>query len=203
MRYFIPLLIPLAFSLTVYSQVDSAIQRVNASLRAERKKEMNSPERLWLGIYPEKGFEKYKGVITEMNDQWFSYDGTMMRLGNADTTLKTIFKLGLIYPSAFGGNTTGEIWKYEKLPDTLSGVSRLINHLIRMDSITISLWEIPQSKPDIRIKKFQVWLSHHRTMNPTEYFLDLDNKTATENMDMGAFIKGATLTYLRKGGIII
>lgn len=52
-------------------------------------------------------------------------------------------------------------------------------------------------------KRFSFWLSRKKIMNPEIYYFELTNENATKETSMEAFIRGARLSILREGGVIL
>ena len=77
-------------------------------------------------------------------------------------------------------------------------------NLFENDTVTISnIEELALLSIPSKVRRFRFWVWHGWLSNPTVYFLELTNDNANYNTSLMAFIKGATLTFVYKGWVII
>lgn len=69
---------------------------------------------------------------------------------------------------------------------------------------------MPLLNPDSQTKRFKFWgispkdeTAEVALMNPIEYYFEIQNESATENTSFEDLVNGATLTFLKRGGIIL
>jgi hypothetical protein len=129
--------------------------------------------------YVPQHFDKFTGLIhCDINDCLFNH----IRLTLAITLpeLQTIFSSGLFYPDLIPGR------------------------ICPGDSLIISsLEELPFAENGSAVKRFRFWLFENCLANPTVYFIELTNDQAKKGEEISSFVKGARLTFVRKGWIII
>jgi hypothetical protein len=63
--------------------------------------------------------------------------------------------------------------------------------------------QLPNFNPSHKVKRFELMVHELGLANPFTYFIELTNENATETMDLTAFIKGSTLTFLKQGWLMI
>ncbi len=63
--------------------------------------------------------------------------------------------------------------------------------------------ELADLNPSPTVKRFKFLVYMRRIANPTVYFFELTNKTASKTTDMRTFIKGSCLTFLKQGWVMI
>jgi hypothetical protein len=79
-----------------------------------------------------------------------------------------------------------------------------------------NILELSSLNPDYKTKRFSFWIYREKSLesgifqtslnnriNPEEYYFELQNENADESTSFEEFVKGAKLTYLGYGGIII
>jgi hypothetical protein len=135
--------------------------------------------------YAKQTFEKFKGAITEINENQIRYEDFVLQIYIENQDLKTIFTKGIFYPQIFTGNGK---------PEELVG-----NGEYRITSFK------QLNFPDIypKSRRFMFWLFTKDIANPSVYFIELTNEEATINMDIRTFISNSKLTFAKGGRIII
>ena len=63
--------------------------------------------------------------------------------------------------------------------------------------------ELTDLNPSPTVRRFRFILFMRKISNPTVYFFELTNKTASKTTDLKTFIKGSTLTFLKQGCVMI
>lgn len=172
-------------------------------------------ERIQNVISNEKGqsYQRFGGKITVKDDNTFLFDDKFLFVTNTENKLKEIFKNGLLYPRIFGGITsdehskTKEQVKLSEKRDTAAiriVVKDKLSFLFNIDSLRISdLKEVKSAKVTPKSKRLEFLLFRKGLMNPTSYTVELTNDNASEETDIVTFIKGARLTNIIIGSILI
>ena len=102
---------------------------------------------------------------------------------NSDSLTKLILSNGLLDPYEINGS-----------------------YNLKISTIT----EIAELNPNSKTKKFYFWIFYSgnenpllNSVNPHEYYFELQNENATTNTSIENFIEGAKLTLLKDNGIIL
>lgn len=149
--------------------------------------------------YQKRDFNKYDGHIVEIRSNVLKYDKQYFIIVDAKESIKTIFELGIIYPTL-----VDEWYNYSKKNDsTITNKPKSFN-LFKGDSLYIAnVEEMKFLNPSPQIKRFRFWLYRDGFMNPTVYLFELENKEATKNTGLSGFIEGAKLTFINKGWLVM
>jgi len=117
--------------------------------------------------------------------------------------LKSIFTLGIFYPQIITGDS---VYK-KKSEDELSKMTitqKVFYNMTKNDTLFIGeLEELKFLSKDPTIKRFRFWEYRKGFANPVVYFFELTNSSADKTTSLELFIKGASLSFVKKGGIII
>ena len=74
--------------------------------------------------------------------------------------------------------------------------------MTRTDSLTISDFkELKFLSKSPKYKRYKFWLWHKGFANPTAYFIELTNESATDKTELTDFINGASLTFFHVGWV--
>jgi hypothetical protein len=103
----------------------------------------------------------------------FVFTGDSLFVNNSSAEMKAVFSNGLLYPALIGGNRITDIEE-------------------------LKFVEKSEKRRRFRFLLYQKWLS-----NPTVCFFELTNMNATQATDLSEFIRGATLTFFKRGWIMI
>ena len=102
---------------------------------------------------------------------------------NSDSLTKLILSNGLLDPYQINGS-----------------------YNLKISTIT----EIPEPNPNSKIKRFNFWIFYFgnenpllNSVNPHEYYFELQNENATKNTSIENFIEGAKLNVLKYNVIIL
>jgi predicted RNA-binding protein len=173
---------------------------------------------LFKNSYSKQTFERFNGEIIALNNYKIQYDSTVLKVFTDDLLIKQIFTSGIFYPDIFDDPRTfdtsirrirmeaASISKEEKIPTDSSTLANNAHFrdLIQNDTISISVVEeVAFLSNSPKAKRFRMWVNHRWMPNPTVYFFELSNDNATINTSLAEFIKAATLTFMRKGWMII
>ncbi|WP_417431573.1 hypothetical protein [Halpernia sp.] len=162
------------FSINVFSQTDS----LNTGKYYTAKQVFDKD-------YKIQKFSKISKsqIKVENNKVIFSGLKSIEYAKNSDIKTKLILESGLLNPSYINQNYNIKISFLEELP--------LLN-------------------PNLQTKRFRFWISNYgnknpllNSVNPTEYYFELQNDIATDRTSFEDFVKGGKLTFLKYGGIIL
>jgi hypothetical protein len=111
-------------------------------------------------------------------DNIIRYGNGTIVLSGTDEILKTIFTTGLVYPELIRG--------------------------VRFDFISIIVTrEVVLEKNVPTRRYFYFWIETSGFANPSAYYFELENKNADTTTDLKTFIKGARLSYIAFGTVVI
>jgi hypothetical protein len=173
---------------------------------------------LFNNSYSKQVFDRYKGKITQLKNSQIRYDSTVIKVFTNKPPLKQIFNLGILYPGIFDDPRTldpstknirmARISNSRKGTQATDSSSKAtyshFESLFENDTLSISIIEeVPFLSKSSHIKRFRMWVYHKWSGNPTIYFFELTNEKGTDNSDLSDFVNGATLTFVRKGWLII
>ncbi|HLN71782.1 MAG TPA: hypothetical protein VK205_00705 [Prolixibacteraceae bacterium] len=129
--------------------------------------------------YKLKSFESYTGEIQVYKNEQeinFKFDSALIILNEIDSLFSPLFTSKLIQPEYIGCNS-------------LSGHS-------------ISIEELKDLETKHK-KRFKLYVWQPNWFNPQVVLIELTNTTSNKNADLSEFIKGADLTFVYLGWIII
>lgn len=108
-----------------------------------------------------------------------------------DRKYKIILENGFLDPFEINGNYTLKICCFEEI------ISPNQNPQIKR----FTFWIFPAQNQNPNASNFEKMLTNR--INPDEYYFELQNENATENMSYEDFVKNAKLIFLKHTGIII
>lgn len=161
--------------------------------------------------YEQQSFEKYDGNVIVV-DSTFIYGRDTIKVYNQNE-FKFLFVTGAIYPSILlfsRGVTVPEVPIRLNDIDTSKSNQNPIEdnkngNIFHLDYISVGQFtELTglETSP-ITHKRFKFLFSIKGLMNPILEFIELTNNRAEPGMSLPAFIKGAKITYLRQGSVLI
>ena len=181
--------------------------------RNQGEQEVYWAEQLFKNDYREEYYSKYKVRIIENGDN-YNYNGIVLIVVNSIRELKDIINQGIFYPDIISQSFVFKpSLKIRLQTDTAAQllknkskkvVVKHLNDIVSKDSLTISNFEelrclnITPTK-----RRFRFWLYTKGFANPTVCFLELTNSNASGKTSLASFIKGAQLTFFKKGWVII
>ena len=193
--------------------------KISAQQQFENQEEQkdNWAIELFNNGYSKQIFKRFNGQILEVNNNLIKYDSAVLRILTSNLAIKQIFVLGIFYPAIFDDpriydtsiksiSFTKPLSNKEKvLMDQTSPISNdTFNQKKTQDTATISvIEELNFLTKSPKIKRFKMWVKRHRLLNPIVYYIELTNDKATKDTDLGTFIMGSSLTFVREGRIII
>jgi len=151
--------------------------------------------------YQREDYRKYQGDIKYDGKQAFRYGENVLQVFDINPALLEIFSEGLLYNGVFiGENNAPAI----VIPDSVSVMERAWYNFTRHDSLIITnIGRVSSTGASRKVKRFRCWLSLPGRANPIVYFFELTNERATVLTGTRKFIKGARLTFLKEGWIIL
>lgn len=153
--------------------------------------------------YSKSNFEKFKGKIEPVNKNTIKFDEKTLIIPNLKEEFKFIFTNGIFHPNIIFGNHITKLKTKEEL-DKMNSNEKMFYNMSRTDSLTIGNFEeLSLLNPNHKNKRFLVWIYTKGMMNPTEYYIELQNKKARRKTKLYDFIKNSKLTFCKKGTIII
>jgi hypothetical protein len=63
--------------------------------------------------------------------------------------------------------------------------------------------ELPHATNSPQRRRFMFWSFEPMMLNPTVYIFEIENRRATVNTDIGSFLKGAVLTFMHEGWLVL
>ncbi len=171
--YILSLLPCLVFSQNVRTKVPESWKQENPDFSSQGEQEDYWAWKLFLKEYKFSSYSRYSGKITEEDNTIYFASSTIQCDCGVD--LKPVFTEGILYPEILGM----ERFKINNLEEL---------HFLNTSS---------------KIKRFRFWLWNNQLINPQVYFFELQNNDATEFTPIEVFLKGAKLTFLKKGWLII
>jgi len=175
----------------VASEVEAQTTPLKSTISGGQKKEFKNQgeqenywtEELFKNQYSKETYSRFTSEITEINKTQFKFSAKILNVLNTSEELKSIFKIGIFYPSLIGG--------------ALSTISS-------SDTLTISNFEeVKFLSVDSTCKRFRFWLFRPGIANPQVYFIELTNINVTKSIDIITFIKGASLTFVKGAWIVL
>jgi len=153
--------------------------------------------------YVKQDYQIFKGKIDVINENTFKLGEKTLIINSTDKNLREIFKKGIFNPDVvFGKETTKPLSKVQI--ETLSKEDQIVLNLLRNDSLNISsVNELVELNPNPQTKRFSFWLFTKGFLNPTEYYFEIYNSSATKKTTFSDFIIKARMTFFYKGTIII
>jgi len=174
MKVLIKIIFAILFPLNVFGQTED----INAG-------KYHPAKEIFETKYEKKEYHKFlkSQIIIEENKVILSTTKSIEFSENSDSKTKLILMNGLLDP-------------YE--------INR--SYKLRISSIT----ELPLLNPNPQTKRFKFWIFYKEdknalvnSINPHEYYFELQNENSNEKTSFEDFVNGAKLTFLKLGGIII
>jgi hypothetical protein len=67
----------------------------------------------------------------------------------------------------------------------------------------VNFHELPHATNSPQRRRFVFWSFEPMMLNPTVYIFEVKNSQATENTELDTFLKGAVLTFIHEGWVVI
>jgi len=138
-------------------------------------------------------YKRFSGTITIISEDAIKYDDELLIILHTETRLKQLFETGILYPAIIRSSAGIKV----------STVPTAAVSTIKHD-FTIQKVQLVRSKSKSgKIRKFKFELYQNDIADPTEYFIELRNPKASFKTDIKKFIRGAKLTAVKRGSIVI
>ena len=163
-----------------YSQNDSLYNSITQELKppfsTQGQQEDFLAQELFKKEYKPYEYSKFIGEIEKDNKNRIRFEKFQsINLNEIDSTHELIFTNGLLYPNLFN-----------KLSLNISNLEEL---------------QFLSNSP--KIKRFRFWLFSKNVANPTVYIFELQNNNATMETSWEKWIKGAKLSFLKEGWVVL
>jgi hypothetical protein len=163
--------------LLISFSVGAQTTMASAEFKNQAEQEVFWTKQLFEKHYIKAKYKRFDSKIV-VNGNSYEFKDKTLEVTNTTQELRAIFSNGILFPSLF------------EIEFILSGTKQ----------IGISgLEEVSFLSNNPKYKRFK--FSSHRKgfLNPTIYFFELTNKSATKNTDILTFINGSTLTFFKDG----
>lgn len=158
-------------------------------------------EKLFYEQYKKNIYEKFEGEIIEIDDNNIKFKNKVLN-GYFSNEYKLIFTSGLFYPQLLSGNEVTPRKNDEEL-SKMSNTELFRYQMTQNDTLSIGEFEeLKFLNKTPTIKRFRFW-EYRNWSNPQVYFIELTNENADKTTDLEKFIKGATLTFVKNGWVIL
>ena len=138
-------------------------------------------------------YNRFSGTITVISEDAIKYDDELLIILNTETKLKQLFETGILYPAII--RSPAGI----KVSTAPADAVNTIKH-----DFTIQKLQLVRSKSKSgKIRRFKFVLYQNDIADPAEYFIELRNPKASFKTDIKKFIRGAKLTAIKRGSIVI
>ena len=159
-------------------------------------------EKLFYEKYKKEKYKKFAGDITIIDKNHIRFGNKVLR-GNFPPKLKAIFTQGIFYPQIITGHSIAPKKSGEEITK-LSDVQRVFYNMTQNDTLVIGEFqELKFLSKSPTVKRFRYWEYRKWSANPQVYFIELTNAAADKFTDMETFIRGASLTFVKEGWIIM
>lgn len=193
------ILTTLTISMGCKAQDESFPYRSNFANQGEQ--EDYWAEKLFYEQYKKNIYEKFEGEIIQIDENNIKFKNKVLN-GYFSKEYKLIFINGLFYPQLLSGDEVTPRKNDEEL-SKMSNTELFRYHMTQNDTLSIGEFEeVKFLSKTPTIKRFR-FLEYRNWSNPQVYFIELTNENADKTTDLEEFIKGATLTFVKNGWIIL
>ena len=201
MRHFI-LLIPFIIIITEVTAQVSENKPVKKEFINQGEQEDYWAEKLFEENYTKQYYKKFTGDIIVIDETKIRFGNKILQ-ANFSPELKSIFTQGIFYPHIITGDSVSPKKTDEEIRK-MTGVQRMFYTMTQNDTLTIGEFEeLKFLSTSPTVKRYRFWEYRKWSTNPQIYFIELTNTTADKSTDLATFIKGATLTFVKDGCIIM
>jgi len=199
------LLLFLIYSIYLNAQAtNSTISSEPETFKNQGEQENYWAKKLFEEKYTLQAYNKFSGTTLVKDKSTIKFDNKTLIIWGFEPELLKIFTDGIFYPQLLLGNMSNTPEKSKSELDALSEGERLMYFLTKNDTLKISDFEeLKFLSTTPTVKRFRFWKFTPGFINPQVYFIELTNKNATEKTDLSIFIKGAKLTFMKDGWLII
>jgi hypothetical protein len=159
-------------------------------------------EKLFHENYKKEHYRRFSGDIDVIDKNHIRFGNKILRAYFAPE-LNCIFTLGIFYPQLITGDSVSPKKNSEEISKMTDG-QRVFYYMTQNDTLSIGNFEeLKFLSTDPTKKRFRFWEYRKWSANPQVYFIELTNMAADRSTDMRTFIKGAALTFVKNGWIIL
>jgi hypothetical protein len=156
-------------------------------------------EEVFRNEYTKENYDRYSASIQQIK-KGFVFSGKTL-LTDGDPFLIAAAERGLLYPQLLVGDSAlrqnWAAWKAQPAQ------KRTFQDFVAPDTLSFSGMKEVLTVSSPQRRRFSCWLRTPRIANPTFIYFEFTNKHATSWMDAVSFMRGARLTFLRRGSIIL
>lgn len=198
--------IPIILLVTIYTFQANAQTKdtfvVRTQFANQGEQEDYWAEKLFYEKYKKENYKRFAGDIIVIDKNHVRF-GNKILLGDFSSEYKSIFTQGIFYPQIITGDSVTPKKSSEEINKMTDG-QRVFYNMTQNDTLVIGEFEeLKFLSKSPTIKRFRYWEYRKWSANPQVYFIELTNTTADKSTDMETFIKGATLTFVKDGWIIM
>ena len=159
-------------------------------------------EKLFYEKYKKETYKRFAGDIIVIDNNHIKFRNKILR-GYFSPELKRIFTQGIFYPQIIIGDSVVPKKNNEEINKMTDG-QRFFYNMTQTDTLHIGEFEeLKFLSKSPTIKRFRYWEYRKGSANPQVYFIELTNMAADKSTDIETFIKGATLTFVKDGWIVM
>lgn len=159
-------------------------------------------EKLFYEKYKKETYKRFAGDIIVIDNNHIKFGNKILR-GYFSPELKRIFTQGIFYPQIISGDSVVSKKNIEEINKMTDG-QRFFYNMTQNDTLHIGEFEeLKFLSKSPTIKRFRYWKYRKGSANPQVFFIELTNMAADKSTDMENFIKGATLTFVKDGWIVM
>lgn len=201
MKHFILILVTV-FTIT---KVTAQVPETNPGKREfknQGEQEDYLAEKFFEEKYTKQDYKRFTGEIAVINKNTIRFGNKILRT-YFPAELTSIFTQGIFYPQIITGDSVYPK-KSEEEVHKMTAPQKVLYNMTQNDTLFIGEFEeLKFLSVSPTIKRFRFWEYRKWSANPQVYFIELTNTTADKSTDLTTFIKGATLTFVKEGWIII
>ena len=201
MRHII-LIILLIFSITKITAQVPETNPVKKEFRSQGEQEDYQAKKLFEEKYTKQNYKRFTGDIAVIDKNNIRFGNKILR-AYFSPEFKSIFTQGIFYPQIITGDSVSTKKSAEEV-SKMTIEQKVFNNMTQNDTFAIGEFEeLKFLSTSPTIKRFRFWEYRKWSANPKVHFIELTNTTADNSTDLETFIKGATLTFVKDGWIIL
>ena len=201
MKQFIIYILLLLAITTVTAQVPES-KPVKNDFKNQGEQENYLAEKLFEEKYTRQDYKRFTGDIVVLDKNNIRFGNKILR-AYFSRELKSIFTQGIFYPQIITGDSVNPKKSEEELRK-MTEVQKVFYNMTQNDTLIIGEFEELKFLSTFpTIKRFRFWEYRKWSANPKVYFIELINTSANKSTDLKTFIKGAALTFVKEGCIIM
>ena len=201
MRQFIIIILFVVTITKVAAQIPES-KPVKKEFKNQGEQEDYQAEKLFEEKYTKQNNKRFTGDIAVIDKNNIKFGNKVLR-AYFSPELKSIFTQGIFYPQIITGDSVSPKKSEEEI-SKMTEVQKVFYNMAQNDTLSIGEFEeLKFLSTSPTIKRFRFWEYRNGSANPHVYFIELTNSTADKSTDLATFIKGATLTFVKEGWIII